>query len=101
MRILLSDQGFLAIVLVSESHFMFKELSFLYKANGDSLSDSADPSRLQNVERRGELSLLADPCVFLVVLAHGDVGQGLSLAVGKLGEVLRLVDEGFVLVVGL
>lgn len=70
MRIFLSDQGLLPIVLVSESDFMFKELSFLNKADGDSFSDSADPSRLQDVERRGELSLLAYPCVFLVVLAH-------------------------------
>ena len=80
---------------------MFKELSFLDKANGDSFSDSSDPSRLQNVERRGQFSLLANPCVFLVVLAHGNVSQGLSLPVGKLGEVLGLVNEGFVLVVGL
>jgi hypothetical protein len=79
---------------------VLKHLSFLDEANSDSVFDPSDPACLKDIEGRCQLSFLANASVLLVVLVHSDVSDGLPLPLGQLGQILGLIYECFVLVVG-
>ena len=67
---------------IIQRNLMFEDLSFFNEPTCNSVFDPSNSSRLEDVEWRGELSLLADLWIFLIVLAHGDIGNGLSLPIG-------------------
>lgn len=98
MRILLSDEGFLADWLLVQGYLVLEYLSLLDKANVESVFYSPDPAGLQDIEAGGQLALFAYLTVLLVVLAHGDVSHCLPLPLRQLAQEQRLINEGLVLV---
>lgn len=100
MRVFFSDEGGCASGFLVYRNLVLEQLSLLNVVDLlPSVSLPADASRFENVERRCLLSLHTQLRVLLVVLAHGDVSQCLSLPAGQFAEEGAFVDKSLVFVV--
>ena len=79
---------------------MLKNLTFFDEALRDAAFEPSYSSRFEDEEGRCELAFFADGLEALIVLAHGNVCNGLTLSVGKLTQIEGFINKTFVLVVG-